>query len=231
MGSNIGVPFFLHDSEFLSVPMLESQSEPFYVALMEEQISRLNQQLKFILEIDKLKKILRQNIITDKSRNENSAEHSWHLAIMAIFLTEHSPDPLDIHKVVKMVLIHDLVEIDAGDLFCYNDEELRSQKEREFTAANRIFGLLPADQSQELWDIWTEFESGQTAEARFARALDRLQPVMLHEGTDHFGWRKNKVTEKQILSRMLAIKEDVPAFWPRIVQNIEAAKLSGAIIS
>lgn len=196
---------------------------------METSNDRLNNQIQFILEIDKLKSILRQNILTDFSRRENSAEHSWHLAIMAIFLAEHSPEPIELIRVVKMVLIHDLVEIDAGDAFCHDLKAQEFQGEKEMRAAQRIFDLLPKDQCQELWDIWREFESGETADAKFARALDRLQPLLLHEGTDHLGWRKHGITLEQILTRMKEVSINVPAFWPRIEKNIKEAQKTGAL--
>lgn len=139
---------------------------------------RLERQIQFIIEIDKLKKIYRQTILMDGSRYENDAEHSWHLGVMAILLSEYVPEgDIDILKVIKMVLIHDIIEIDAGDTFCYDDNALNDKQEREQRAADRLFAILPPDQAQEFMELWQEFEERATVEARFAAALDRLQPL------------------------------------------------------
>lgn len=138
--------------------------------------SRLRRQLDFILEIDKAKAVLRRSRLLDGSRRENDAEHAWHLAVMALVLAEYANEPIDLSRVVKMLLVHDIVEIDAGDTFIYDDSDPAAKAERERQAAHRIFGLLPADQQQELLALWEEFEARRTADARFAAALDRLQP-------------------------------------------------------
>src|SRR5436309_14613445 len=139
---------------------------------------RFERQIRFILEIDKLKGILRRTYLLNVDRAENTAEHSWHLAIMAILLAEHANEPVDVARVVKMVLIHDIVEIDAGDTYCYDTEAALNKAERERAAADRIFGILPEDQSRELRELWDEFEEGRTPEARFALALDRFIPQL-----------------------------------------------------
>src|SRR5512140_2115137 len=146
-------------------------------------MDRLERQLSFILEIDKLKSILRQTILINRSRRENSAEHSWHLAIMANLLSEYAIEPIDVAKVTRMVLVHDIVEVDAGDTFAYDTAGLVTKKERERQAANRIFGMLPPEQGRELRDLWEEFEAEETAEAQFANALDRLEPCLLNANT------------------------------------------------
>jgi len=145
---------------------------------MSETDNRLAQQLRFVVEIDRLKTVLRQTLLTDASRQENSAEHSWHLALMAALLAEHAGAEVDVTRTMKMVLVHDVVEIDAGDAFCYDAAANVGKEERERLAAERIFGLLPAEQAAELHALWVEFEAGETAEARFAVALDRLQPLL-----------------------------------------------------
>src|SRR5690554_5148412 len=134
--------------------------------------------MEFILEIDKLKQIYRQTLVTDGSRRENDAEHSWHLALMAMVLAEHAAQLVDLLRVIKMVLIHDLVEIDAGDTFCYDGPAHNDKEEREYQAAQRLFSMLPEDQEQEFWQLWREFEAVETADAKFANALDRLQPML-----------------------------------------------------
>jgi putative hydrolase of HD superfamily len=164
--------------------------------------SRLARQLAFLLEIDRLKAVIRRTYITDGSRRENSAEHSWHLALMAITLTEHAAEPgLDVPHVVRMVLVHDLVEIDAGDTFIYDTAGAETKTEREQAAADRIFALLPPDQRDELRALWDEFEEQATPEARFAGALDRLMPMLHNYVTRGGSWREHGITADRVLAR------------------------------
>lgn len=156
---------------------------------MEQVAKRLTQQISFILEIDQLKQIYRQNLILDGSRRENDAEHSWHLAMMAVVLQEYASEPVDLSRVLQMVLLHDIVEIDAGDTFCYDVQAGLDKHEREQKAAKRIFGLLPSDQGEELKNLWLEFEAGESPEARFAAVLDRLQPFLNNYHTEGGTWR------------------------------------------
>jgi putative hydrolase of HD superfamily len=182
--------------------------------------SRFTQQLQFILEIDKLKHILRQTLLTDASRQENSAEHSWHIAIMAMIFAEYAPQTTDISRAIKMLLIHDIVEIDAGDTFCYDTQGYLNKAEREIEAANRIFGLLPNDLEQELREIWEEFELQNTPTAKFAAALDRIQPF-LHNGQTQGGtWRLHHITREQVMKRMAPVAEGTPELWDAIQQMI-----------
>jgi putative hydrolase of HD superfamily len=142
---------------------------------------RLTKQIELVIELDRLKSVLRKTCVKSADRRaENSAEHSWHVALMALLLEEHANEPVDISKVVKMLLLHDIVEIDAGDTFVYDAVASQEQEEKELQAAERLFGMLPADQGEELKAIWLEFEQAETAEARFAKALDRLIPVLLN---------------------------------------------------
>jgi putative hydrolases of HD superfamily len=195
---------------------------------MEYQ-DRLNEQFQFLIEIDKLKNVVRTNVITDKSRRENSAEHSWHLALLALILGEHADKEIDRLKVVKMLLIHDIVEIDAGDVI-FTQSDAR-QTDKEVAAAKRIFSLLPADQAQELIELWQEFEAGETAEARFAKALDRVQPALLHEATDGMGWQAHDLHVDQIHKRMHEVKVNTPRLWPRVKAIIDNAVLRGRLRS
>jgi len=152
--------------------------------------------------------------VIDDRRQENDAEHSWHLALMAIFLSEHANQPdLDMLKVVKMVIIHDLVEIYAGDTFCYNYEAAKDKNERETAAAQKIFGLLPKDQRLEFRSLWDEFEEVQSAEARFAAALDRLQPLLLNFHTEGAAWKKHGVTRSQVIERNRHIAKGSAELW------------------
>jgi len=171
---------------------------------------RLTQQIQFITEIDKLKNILRQTKLTDNSRQENSAEHSWHLAIMAIILAEYAPPEVDILRAIKMLLIHDLVEIDAGDTFCYDVQGNLHKAAKEIKAAMRIFGLLPPEQGEELRKIWQEFEEFQTPTAKFAVALDRLQPLLQNVQNKGGTWKTHGITENLVRKRMAPVKEVSP---------------------
>ncbi len=172
---------------------------------MEPDPTRLHQQLQFIVEIDKLKHVLRQTLLIDKSRRENDAEHSWHLAIMAILLSEYADAEINLVRVLKMVLIHDLVEIDAGDTFCYDEQAIQTQTDREKAAADRIFGLLPPDQTAQLRSLWEEFEAKQSADARFATALDRLQPILHNYHTQGGTWKRAGVTIAKVRQRIAPI--------------------------
>ena len=183
--------------------------------------SRLTQQIQFILEIDKLKGILRQTRLTDNSRQENSAEHSWHLAVMAIILAEYAPPNVDLVRAIKMLLIHDLVEIDAGDTFCYDTQGNQDKAAREEQAAKRLFEMLSAEQGKQLRDIWEEFEAFETATAKFAVALDRLQPLLLNQQNQGVTWQLHSITENQVRQRMASVKEVSPALWTLVEEIIE----------
>ena len=175
--------------------------------------SRLKQQLDFIMEIDKLKGIYRQTYLLDASRKENDAEHSWHLAAMALLLAEYAPEKLDLLKVLKMVILHDLVEIDAGDSFCYDDAAICDKAEREEAAAARLFALLPSDQEEEFRGFWQEFEKRSSPEARFAASLDRLQPLMHNYHTRGKSWQEHGVTKDKVIQRNSYIREGSPKLW------------------
>lgn len=167
---------------------------------------RLKKQLEFALEIDKEKNIFRQTHLSGHGRNENDAEHAWHMAIMAYLLKEYSNEPIDITKVMIMCLIHDVVEIDAGDTYCYDQEGLKTQKAREDAAKERIYSLLPKEQKEELTKLFDEFEANETAEARFAHAMDNLQPLILNNSNDGGDWKSHKVTAEQVYGRQSKTK-------------------------
>ena len=188
---------------------------------------RLDRQLAFILEIDKLKLVLRQTLLTDESRRENSAEHSWHLALMAGLLAEYAPSGTDVGRVVRMALVHDLVEIDAGDAFCYDPVAVQGKAEREVACAERLFGMLPEEQAEELRGLWDEFEAGTSPEARFANALDRLQPLLQNLNTRGGTWRMHGVRREQVRKRMEPIREGMPQLWPVVEQAVERAVAEG----
>ena len=168
----------------------------------------LDSQLRFVLEADRLKTVLRQTTITDGSRQENTAEHSWHLALMALTLAEHAPPGTDLGRVTAMVVLHDLVEIDAGDLFLYSGAAaLARQEEAERAAADRLYAILPAPQAADMRGLWEEFEERRTPEARFARALDRLQPMLLNMLNDGGTWMSHGVPLERVLASVNLIEE------------------------
>ena len=162
---------------------------------------RIQKQLAFSLEIDKVKNILRQTHLSGHGRRENDAEHSWHMAVMAYLLKEHANEQVDIGRVMLMCLIHDIVEIDAGDTYAYDTDSQKSQKEREDRAKERIFSLLPEDQKAELVSLFDEFEANETSEAKFAHAMDNLQPLMLNDSNGGADWRDHGVAAEQVYKR------------------------------
>jgi putative hydrolases of HD superfamily len=184
---------------------------------------RLSQQIAFIIEIDKLKSILRQTLITDGSRRENSAEHSWHLAVMAPLLAEYAPEPVNVERAIRMLLVHDIVEIDAGDTFAYDTHGNESKAERELQAADRIFGLLPENQQREYRALWEEFEIRETADSRFANALDRLQPLLNNYRTQGGTWRIHKLNRTQVIKRMEPVREFLPTVYPIVEEYLSDA--------
>lgn len=196
---------------------------------MEQLRGRLDKQIAFVLEIDKIKHIFRQNFVVDGSRRENDAEHSWHLALMAIVLGEYSALPIDLGRVIKMVLLHDLVEIDAGDTFCYDTKAGIDKSERELAAAKRLYGLLPNEQGEELMALWLEFEERQTPEAKFAACLDRLQPFLNNFHTEGGTWQIHDVTSAQVRERMAAIGESAPVLGEYVAKLIEEAIAQGIL--
>jgi putative hydrolase of HD superfamily len=192
-------------------------------------MTRLEQQIAFSNELDKLKGILRRSQLMDASRNENSAEHSWHLANMAMLFTEYAAEPVDLTRVLKMLLVHDIVEIDAGDTFAYDKVNVATQNQREQKAAERLFGLLPLEQGHELRALWEEFEHRQTAESQYANALDRLQPLMQNFHSGGSSWKQHGVTREQILERMNAVKIGMPEVWPMVIKVIDDACAAGMV--
>lgn len=191
---------------------------------------RLKQQMEFILEVDKLKKIGRQSYLSDASRKENDAEHSWHLALMAVLLSEYANEDVDVLKVVTMVLIHDIVEIDAGDTYAYDAAGNESKRQREEAAADRIFNILPKEQAEKMRALWEEFEECNTSEARFARALDNVQPVMLNDATDGKAWREHEVELNQVQKRNEKTKTGSQELWEYVTNLFYENLKKGNII-
>jgi len=164
-------------------------------------MERLIQQMKFIMEIDKLKQVYRQSYISDGTRHENDTEHSWSLAMMCMLFSEYSPEKVDVLKAMKMVLIHDIVEIDAGDTYAYDSVGNATKRQREEKAADRIFNILPKDQALEMRELWEEFEAGETIEAKYAITMDKIQPILLNDITGGKAWREHEVTLDKIMNR------------------------------
>ncbi len=168
---------------------------------------RLKKQINFMLELDKMKNIYRQTYVLHENRKENDAEHSWHLAILAFLLAEYASVPIDVTRVMKMVLVHDVVEIDAGDTYCYDEAGNKTKAEREEKSAQRIFGLLPDDQKEEFYSLWREFEDNQTNDSKFAAVLDKMQPVILNYTQNGISWKEHGVYKEQVEQRCLSSSE------------------------
>ena len=188
---------------------------------------RLEQQIRFILEIDKLKTILRRTYLLHVDRAENTAEHSWHLAMMAILLAEHANEPVDVPRVVKMVLIHDIVEIDAGDTYIYDTQGALDKAEREHAAADRLFGMLPSDQGLEFRTLWEEFEARQTPDAKFAGALDRFMPQLHNYHTQGRSWNEHGITADRVLERNVCMAEGSASLWDLAQALVDDAVAKG----
>ena len=185
------------------------------------QDERFEKQMQFALEIDKEKNIFRQTHLSGGGRQENDAEHAWHMAFLIYLLKEYSTAPIDVAKTMVMALLHDVVEIDAGDTYAYDEQAIASQTEREQAAAKRIFGLLPADQAELCLSLFNEFEDNQTPEARFAHAIDNLQPVLLNNSNDGADWRAHEVTKSQIEKRQQKTKLGSTKIWEYVLSIIE----------
>ena len=197
---------------------------------MYTDADRMDQQIAFITEVDKLKHVLRRTYLIDGKRRENDAEHSWHLAVMAVLLSEYASEEPDLLKVVKMLLIHDVVEIDAGDTFAYDEAGHADKAERERRAAERIFNLLPADLAGDVFALWEEFEARETPEAKYAQALDRLQPILLNYGSGGIAWREHNISREQVIARNRHIQAGAPALWTYVRGLIDRAEDSGYLV-
>lgn len=196
---------------------------------MSRSPTRIEQQFAFLTEALKLSEILRQTLLPASRRRENDAEHSWHLCLMVLVLAEHANTPVDPLRVLKMLLIHDLVEIDAGDTYAYDTARMVGQHEREVIAAERIFGLLPPDQGRELRAAWDEFEARETNDAKFAAAMDRLQPVLLNLLTDGEKWREHGVTAAKVIARNQHAAEGARPVWEHALAMLNAAVERGVL--
>lgn len=193
-----------------------------------DTFARLEQQIAFIIEADKLKEVFRQSLNSQSRRRENDAEHSWALCLIAITLAEHANVPdLNLPHTLKMLLIHDVVEIDAGDTFAYDEAAMATQHERESKAADRIFGLLPDDQAKEFRALWEEFEAHETAEAKFARSIDRFQPMLLNCLTEGAAWNKHGVTREMVIARNRMIEDGCTPLWEYAQRMVKQAVEAG----
>ncbi|AYO19489.1 HD domain-containing protein [Vibrio owensii] len=191
-------------------------------------MERLEKQLALLIELDQLKSVLRRTRVKSADRRlENSGEHSWHVALMAVLMQEHANAPIDIARVMKMLLIHDVVEIDAGDTFVYDVAASKEQEEKELKAAERLFGMLPSDQGDELFSLWKEFEAAQSDDAKYAKALDRLIPMLLNYHNDGQSWKEHGVTREQALTINKRIEFGSVTLWDKAKELIEEATKKG----
>ena len=191
---------------------------------------RLKKQIDFVLEIDKEKNILRQTHLTDYRRQENDAEHAWHMAVMIYLLKEYANEEFDVAKAMMMALIHDIVEIDAGDTYAYDTKNLETQKEREEKAAERIFGLLPKEQKQELKGLFEEFEACESSEAKFARVMDNFQPILLNDSNNGEDWKVHKIKKSQVENRQKSSQLGSKDIWEYTSELIERNVKKGNLI-
>lgn len=190
---------------------------------------RLKKQMDFIREVDKEKKVVRQTWLTDGSRKENDAEHSWHLAVMAMLLSEYANEEVDVLHVMSMVLVHDLVEIDAGDTYAYDSEGNKTKRARELKAAERLFNILPQDQAAKMRALWDEFEEGITPEAKFANTLDKCQPILLNDASGGKSWKEHTVYDTQIWKRNEKTPDGSESLWAFFRQILEKNVANGKI--
>ncbi len=211
-------------------PFRQATDDPFSAYYLPSGIGRFDAQMRFIAEIDKMTHILRQTLLIDGSRRENDAEHSWHLAVMAQLLAEYAKDAPDISRAVKMVTVHDLIEIYAGDTYAYDEEGAKSKQEREAKAADRLFGILPSDQGSEIRALWEEFDRRETADARYAACLDCLQPFFHNTLTLGHSWLDHGTKKSQVLERQSIIRDNMPSIWPWLVKNVNNAVQQGWLV-
>lgn len=188
---------------------------------MDKERERLEQQIRFIIEVDKVKNIFRQTYLADANRRENDAEHSWHLALSAVLLKEHMKEDVDLLKVIIMVLIHDLVEIDAGDTYAYDPEGAKTKRARELKSADRIFGILPEDQGSYFRKLWDEFEEYESADAKFAHLLDNFQPFLLNDASNGLSWTEHGVHKSQVCKRNEKVPETSEIVWNKMLEVMD----------
>lgn len=193
-------------------------------------MSRIEQQMEFLREIDGLKKIGRQTYLKDGSRKENDAEHSWHIAVMALLFSEYANEQVDVLHVISMLLIHDIVELDAGDTYAYDEAGNATKRERELAAAERIFHILPQNQAEAMRALWDEFEANETPEAKFAHSMDNLQPMMLNDASGGKAWLEHQVTLSQILRRQEKTAEGSEKLWEYARTNILEKNVKAGVI-
>lgn len=193
----------------------------------EDINAKFNKKLQFLILIDKMKSVYRQTLLADKSRRETDAEHSWHIALMAMLFSEFAPQGVDKERVIKMCLVHDLVEIYAGDTFCYDKKAGEDKREREMRAAQKLFSVLPKEDGKELKELWLEFEKQETPDAVFSASLDRFQPLINNFLTDGHTWKKGKVVRPQVEERAALIKKGLPIAWETVRKILDDAEGKG----
>lgn len=191
---------------------------------------KLKKQIEFLVEIDKMKNVFRKTVLIDKSRRENDAEHSWHFAMLAMVLSEYSSEKVDVNKVIRIALVHDLVEVYAGDTFAYDDEAKKDKEKREREAAEKLFGILDSEQGKYLRSLWDEFEQKESIEAKYANVCDRFQPLIHNYLTDGFTWKEGNVRSSQVLERMDIIRETAPELWKVVTGIVDESVKTGILL-
>lgn len=197
---------------------------------MKKNMEEFEQQIRFLMELDKQKNIIRQTYLADGSRREGDAEHAWHLAVMAFLLSDYANEEIDVLKTMKMVLLHDVIEIDAGDTYAYDTEGNKTKQNREQKAADRIYGMLPREQKEEYRLLWEEFEAMETPEAKFAHTLDNIQPILLNDASGGRSWREHGVRKSQVMGRNARTAEGSQTIWDYISTIIDENVTAGNIM-
>ena len=213
-----------------TTPFLQPGIDPFAKNFISSGDKNLDSLFRFTAEIDKMTCILRQTLLIDGSRRENDAEHSWHLAVMAQIFAEYADEKVDVSHTVKMVVVHDLIEIYAGDTFAYDEEGKKSKEEREKASADKLFALLPERQAAEIRTLWEEFDSCLTADSHFANCLDSLQPFLHNTLTLGHSWQEHRVKKSSVLERQSVIQKYMSKVWPWIVKNVDNAVKNGWLL-
>ncbi|MCR5762185.1 MAG: HD domain-containing protein [Treponema sp.] len=209
---------------------IKQPEDPFSAFYISSGLERLDRQMKFIAEIDKMTHILRQTLLVDGTRRENDAEHSWHLAVMAQILPEYAAVAPNIDRAIRMVLVHDLIEIYAGDTFAYDEQGAQTKKQRESEAAEKLFSILPDDQNVQIKELWIEFDEKKTDDALFANCLDSLQPFLHNTLTQGHSWQEHHVKKSHVLKRIGIVQKAMPAIWPWVIKNLDHAVEQGWLL-
>lgn len=216
--------------DLINTTPIQQPQDPFSDFFVSSGIERFDRQMKFIAEIDKMTHILRQTLLIDGTRRENDAEHSWHIAVMAQLLPEYASEAPDVNRAIKMLLVHDLIEIYAGDTFAYDEQGAQSKEQREMDAAEKLFSILPDDQKEQIKGLWLEFDQKSTKDSRFANCMDSLQPFLHNTLTQGHSWQEHGVKKSQVQKRLDIVRTTMPAIWTWVSKNIDHAVREGWLL-